>query len=213
MPPLAKSSRHPSRQQAQRQQKHRLLRLPPMFLLQQQWLQSRIRSLKIQCRVAVRMTPFLKTLFATLRAKHSGLHDESEVSGRQSRCFRTQHSSVRLITSFLAEAIGGGSAQISALFGDDAEPSSGPLRNRSNESQSAAPSMSAAQQPHKTATSAKNPSSVATPVFTPSVGVTDSEGKDFRPTRRVREPIGGGSAQIASLFGGDDSENDVPRRR
>lgn len=38
--------------------------------------------------------------------------------------------------------------------------------------------------------------------------VVDVEGNVFRPTRRVREPIGGGSAQISALFGGGDDAPD-----
>ena len=34
----------------------------------------------------------------------------------------------------------------------------------------------------------------------------------FVPTRRVRERVGGGSAQIASLFGGDEEEAPPPSR-
>jgi hypothetical protein len=34
----------------------------------------------------------------------------------------------------------------------------------------------------------------------------------FVPTRRVRERVGGGSAQIASLFGGDEDEPAQPSR-
>lgn len=41
---------------------------------------------------------------------------------------------------------------------------------------------------------------------TAPVEVKTPDGQSFRPTRRVREPIGGGSAQIGALFG-DGSED------
>ena len=46
-----------------------------------------------------------------------------------------------------------------------------------------------------------------------SVQVNDASGDAFRPTRRVREPIGGGSDLIAaSLFGGGEEKEVAPRR-
>ena len=37
--------------------------------------------------------------------------------------------------------------------------------------------------------------------------VVTPDGEEFRPTRRVREPIGGGSAQITALFGAVEEED------
>ncbi|CAO1629075.1 unnamed protein product [Parajaminaea phylloscopi] len=120
-------------------------------------------------------------------------------------------------TRRVREAVGGGSAQISALFGSEEESvDSASSRSRPSDTAAAvaaeparpqALSASTQQQRQASNTSSSN-------AFVPSTGVKDAEGNDFRPTRRVREPIGGGSQQIASLFGGgdDDSENYAPRR-
>ena len=51
----------------------------------------------------------------------------------------------------------------------------------------------------------------AAPVPAPAhapVEVKTAEGTTFRPTRRVREPIGGGSAQIGALFGDGSDDHD-----
>lgn len=41
-----------------------------------------------------------------------------------------------------------------------------------------------------------------------AIEVKTADGNTFRPTRRVREPIGGGSAQIGALFGMGSDEHD-----
>jgi hypothetical protein len=50
------------------------------------------------------------------------------------------------------------------------------------------------------------PSSDDLKVASNGVQVRTPNGEVFRPTRRVREPIGGGSAQIGALFGGGGSD-------
>jgi hypothetical protein len=45
-----------------------------------------------------------------------------------------------------------------------------------------------------------------------SLEVRTPDGEVFRPTRRVREPIGGGSAQLGALFGnGSDDHDEIIR--
>lgn len=46
-----------------------------------------------------------------------------------------------------------------------------------------------------------------------SKGVGGSQDAGFRPTRRVREAIGGGSEQVASLFAGQDEQENTPPKR
>lgn len=124
----------------------------------------------------------------------------------------TQHSCFSRLSP---EPIGGGSAQIASLFGSEeaapapapapfpthASAASPPLNSRSSNNDSQAP----ASQFHSSRTSSSS--------FTASKNVTDAEGNAFRPTRRVREAIGGGSEQIAGLFGGGDENDDYQERR
>lgn len=61
--------------------------------------------------------------------------------------------------------------------------------------------VSPAAQAPVTTTSRRDPALPHNPdVVTP-------DGEEFRPTRRVREPIGGGSAQITALFGAVEEED------
>lgn len=46
-----------------------------------------------------------------------------------------------------------------------------------------------------------------------SKGISASQDSRFRPTRRVREAIGGGSEQVASLFAGGDEQENKPLKR
>lgn len=45
------------------------------------------------------------------------------------------------------------------------------------------------------------------PALPHNPNVVTPEGEEFRPTRRVREPIGGGSAQISALFGQTEEDD------
>ncbi|PWN35370.1 uncharacterized protein FA14DRAFT_160546 [Meira miltonrushii] len=51
------------------------------------------------------------------------------------------------------------------------------------------------------------PASRRDPTLPHNPDVVTPDGEEFRPTRRVREPIGGGSAQITALFGAVEEED------
>ncbi|CAO1626016.1 unnamed protein product [Sympodiomycopsis kandeliae] len=57
----------------------------------------------------------------------------------------------------------------------------------------------------------KAPPSCPDPIH--SSGAFEDAATKIRPSRRVREAIGGGSEQISSLFGGDTEQENVPLRR
>jgi len=108
-------------------------------------------------------------------------------------------------TRRVREPIGGGSAQIGALFGGDDHDDEQALRDAeasvrarrgvaNSNSQSSQPEPAPVAQPRQAAT--KEPESGAQ--------------EKWKPTRRVREDVGGGSSQISSLFGGDE-DNDALR--
>lgn len=61
----------------------------------------------------------------------------------------------------------------------------------------------------ETQPSATQPTSVSRrdPALPHNPDVVTPDGEEFRPTRRVREPIGGGSAQITALFGAAEEED------
>lgn len=114
------------------------------------------------------------------------------------------------------ELIGGGSAQIASLFGGEDDSTSAAAAAPSPSAPSAPLSSRASNDTGYTASNTQSSSAAKSSAFTPSTGVTDAEGQAFRPTRRVREPIGGGSEQIAGLFGGgggDENYGSDSRRR
>ncbi|PWN87770.1 hypothetical protein FA10DRAFT_269064, partial [Acaromyces ingoldii] len=68
----------------------------------------------------------------------------------------------------------------------------------------AAPVAAAAAAPAPVAA----PAPAVEPAPTQQQQVLTPDGDVFRPTRRVREPVGGGSAQIGAIFGGGDDNTD-----
>lgn len=69
----------------------------------------------------------------------------------------------------------------------------------------AAPAPAAAAAPVAAASAAPAPAVERAPT---EQQVLTPDGDVFRPTRRVREPVGGGSAQIGAIFGGGDDNTD-----
>jgi hypothetical protein len=111
-------------------------------------------------------------------------------------------------------SVGAESKQPATLGSEDSvmavpEASSDPQPVPSDASQ---PSMTSAPAP-KSEQQAKETNGVTRVQQTSAAPeVKTPDGQAFRPTRRVREPIGGGSAQIGALFGGgSDDYNDAVR--
>lgn len=87
---------------------------------------------------------------------------------------------------------------------NDAGPSAAPVAAAAAAAAVSAPSQASQQQAFDAAPEASNAKNV---VYT-------SSGEVFRPSRKVRELPGGGSAQVTALFSGDmDQEEPIPVRR
>lgn len=104
-------------------------------------------------------------------------------------------------TRRVREAIGGGSAQIGALFGGDDHDDDQALKDAEAQVRArrlGSNNENTTSQPQTQVN--KEPVRQAQPQ--PQQG-----GEKWKPTRRVREDVGGGSAQIGALFGGDEDED------
>ena len=114
-------------------------------------------------------------------------------------------------TRRVREPIGGGSAQVGQLLGsateeDNYDPTSQTLAGGKGRRGMAARALDSTE---SGITSSRAQQQAPTSPDADALPVTDGSGDAFRPTRRVREPIGGGSQQIASLFGGMDVQDDA----
>lgn len=118
-------------------------------------------------------------------------------------------------TRRVREAIGGGSAQIGALFGGDDHDDDQALREAEAEVRARRLGTGSSPQSKISSQAHPQPQKISEPAdrTRPPQEEPQQQGgaEKWRPTRRVREDVGGGSAQIGALFGGGEDEDEAMR--